>query len=1130
MLGSVNPLRILIGSVLIALGWIAPLSGAAVSLTSDLNYSVSGPVRDLATQADGKIIVGGDFSDGVAFLRRIGLTGVVDVSFNPGINGEVTHLGLTSDGKIVVAGNFTSVAGFPAVRIVRLNSDGTRDASFSLNGNSLPGPVSALLVKPDGKILIAGATSDQTPTYWLRQLQANGMTDPGFAATINGRVATMALTSDGKILLGGSFSTVNGYTRAGLARVQSNGTTDLPFAPSANGAVSLLKIQADDKIFVAGEFTQIAGGTRSRIARLETGGSLDSGFTCSVDAAVNSIQLQANGKILLGGDFSDKVRLLTASGATDSAYSVASTVSILVLALEQDGRLLIGGRYTSGSNGYLRRAVATTAPVSALTSPAAGELKLTRGGSVPEVRAVTFDRWSGSDWVSLGAATRVTEGWTRTGLALPEGAWYRATASDTGTAPYEIIEPQGLVPDISLNDQGGTPLSSGDSAASFGSVDWLGAGAVRTLTVTNTGAADLTGLTLSVTGIQPEAFILTGPGVSTLAPGASATFGIQFIPGGGGVRKATLHVVSSDYDERVIDVNLSGVGIQQDASFQPAFNSSVHTFAVSAEGQILVGGRFTQVDGQARPYLVRFNSNGSLDLSFESPITAWVYGLKYLPDGKILVRTDPSTTGPAEHKKLVRLHDDGSMDPDFDVPADLSVDAIELLPDGKLLLITSVLDDLNRPLAQIVRLNANGSVDETFNAAATSSGAYGIYTNVVALQDGKFLVAGSFTQIQGESRYSIARFHPDGQLDTTFVPPPGIPSVNSIAVQANGQILLAGNVKIVDFQAVRGLIRLQANGAKDTSFNPLGDYGEVLAIQADGRVLMSGIWREAVGRTMLRLNADGSVDPTFNLGSQGAVARAALTPSGDMVVSGSFTELGGVSRNQLGRVPNSTPAAQSLTAPNSSEVLWQRSGSAPEIQYARFERWNGEDWVNLGEGQRVTGGWSLSGLALGQAGYIRARSESSGYVEGAVGNVAIEDQHIYNFTGAELKPVQLWRLGKFGSHANESSAANDFDADSDGAPNILEYAFGTDPKQQGSCPHPSLVGEIIDGVNYVTVSWPRNGTVAGVSWILEFSGDLASWANDVSRLTVLADTPTLLSVRMKTSPGPAFLRIRVTEE
>jgi uncharacterized delta-60 repeat protein len=182
---------------------------------------------------------------------------------------------------------------------------------FDPNAN---GTVGVVIVQPDGKILIGGDFTSLTPNGGatvtrnrIARLNPDGTLDTAFNPNANGTVYAIAVQTDGKILVGGSFSgagSIGGQTRNRIARLEAvTGTAD-SFDPNANDIVQSIALQADGKILVGGAFNganSIGGQTRNYIARLDAStGSADS-FNPNANSGVDSIVVQPDGKILVGG-------------------------------------------------------------------------------------------------------------------------------------------------------------------------------------------------------------------------------------------------------------------------------------------------------------------------------------------------------------------------------------------------------------------------------------------------------------------------------------------------------------------------------------------------------------------------------------------------------------------------------------------------------------------------------------------------------------------------------------------------------------------------------------------------------------------------------------------------------------
>jgi uncharacterized delta-60 repeat protein len=272
-------------------------------------------------QPDGRIVVAGRFTsfNGVMHNRvcRLNADGSVDPSFGlgAGIDNSVFALALQSDGRILVGGQFSQVDLTQRFNFARLNTNGSVDLTFNpVNGPN--GDVNAIVIQPNGAIIIGGTFIGYNgfARGGIARVLADGTLDPSFDSGVGtgGNVFALALQHSGKIVLGGRFVQYAGINRTFIARVLSDGSLDPGFNPVPDDWVQSLAVEPDDRILVGGFFTAINGVGRSRIARLNTTGSVDAtfdpGLAClgslTNDATqVRSIALQLFGRVLAGGVF-----------------------------------------------------------------------------------------------------------------------------------------------------------------------------------------------------------------------------------------------------------------------------------------------------------------------------------------------------------------------------------------------------------------------------------------------------------------------------------------------------------------------------------------------------------------------------------------------------------------------------------------------------------------------------------------------------------------------------------------------------------------------------------------------------------------------------------------------------------
>ncbi len=247
--------------------------------------------------------------------------------------------------------------------------------------------------EPGGSLWIGGRF-DRVNTWQragLVKLGADGVPDFGFSYSLN-PVEAVVLQPDGKILVGGSFVSISrdgfgSQTKLRLARFNANGSLDTGFSSSANGSVLAIALQADGKIITGGYFDTMNGISRGRVARLFPDGSLDTGFDPGADREVFNVIQYPEGRILIAGNFS-KISDLPAN-------------SVALLCNDPAGENL------------------------EITSD--GELRWNRSGSLPEVSSAGFESStdSGVNWSPLGSGTRIAEGWSLPGTALPPSGHVR---------------------------------------------------------------------------------------------------------------------------------------------------------------------------------------------------------------------------------------------------------------------------------------------------------------------------------------------------------------------------------------------------------------------------------------------------------------------------------------------------------------------------------------------------------------------------------------------------------------------------------------------------------------------------------------------------------------------------------
>jgi uncharacterized delta-60 repeat protein len=302
------------------------LDGGVNDTTFTIGTGFDNSVWAIAMQSDAKIVCGGQFTtfNGATVNRivRLNSDGTRDTIFTTNTGtasiGTVEAIAIQSDGKLVIIGSFTTFNGATVNRIVRLNSDGTRDTAFTTNtGTGFEATPFSVAIQSDGKIIIGGVYQgfNGTTVNRIVRLNSDGTRDTSFTTNtgtaFNGLVFSIAIQSDGKIVCGGSFTTFNGATVNRIVRLNSDGTRDTAFTTNTGTGFELsvrsIAIQSDGKIVCGGQFTTFNGATVNRIVRLNSDGTRDTAFTTNTGTAFNlsvfSTAIQSDGKIVCGGAF-----------------------------------------------------------------------------------------------------------------------------------------------------------------------------------------------------------------------------------------------------------------------------------------------------------------------------------------------------------------------------------------------------------------------------------------------------------------------------------------------------------------------------------------------------------------------------------------------------------------------------------------------------------------------------------------------------------------------------------------------------------------------------------------------------------------------------------------------------------
>lgn len=789
--------------------------------------------------------------------------GELDPTFRVGSALYPSAIALQSDGKLLVGGSFTKVEGRPIAGIARLNLDATLDTSFN----------------------------------------------PG-SGTRGGLVRAIAIQADGKVVIAGGFTNLNGVACGRIARLNSDGSLDTSFNPGtgANDEVKALVIQPDGKVLVGGLFQQFAGADRKGLARINADGSLDSGYApvAYPILAVYAVVRQPDGRVLVGGD--GGIKRLLIGGSTDPDFPLVYCWSVRALALQLDGKVLIGGNFSDISGWSLNNLA-----------------RLNGDGTLDE------DFWPGTGPDNSVTCLAVQSD----GKILLGGSFDTVDGESAGGLAR-------LNPDGSLH----------------WSVDWSGEGLVA--------EHPLLYRRLTSLAIRPNGRIILG-GEFTRLGGRDREGLAQIHPGG---------------------------AIDKEFNRAPGANGPIYALVGQPDGKLIIGGRFTEVEDTSRNGIARLNADGRLDLTFNPGsgvgATGAVHAVALQPDGRILIGGHFSNLNGVPRSHIARVLTNGSVDTTFNPGAGVQptqdallyphVSSLVLLPDGKLILAGDFYGYDGNVAYNIVRVHPDGRRDEGFFGS--------VFPDVFCLTrmgDGRLAVGTWDTQ-------PLRRLTPDGGLDPQFYPPalsttivfpyPDWSSVYAVATQSDGKTIIGGWFDRADGTNRPGVARLEQDGSLDHSFSPpVPSLGRLmtfaLAVQPNGNVLVGALGQFSPGTPggarsgIARLRPDGSLDTGFNPGGGafsrprygvngglGSVRAIWQQPDGRVVVAGEFDDfnglpVGGIVRLQGDPAPPRIETADGFFGFRANRFGFNITGT-PGTQIVVESATNLTSWVGLRTNTLVT--------------------------------------------------------------------------------------------------------------------------------------------------------------------------------
>ena len=720
----------------------------------------------------------------------------------------------------------------------------------------------------------------------------------------NGQIVDNFVQADGKVIITGLFSVLNGTNKNAIARFNADGTLDTTFNTGAgpNDSVFSIDQQPDGKLLISGQMTAYNGTPVGRIARLNVDGSLDTSFnavglamnpTAGANNIVGKVKVLSDGKIMIGGVFTNyngtnqnRLARLNADGSLDTTFNVGTGPSneVITIVPLSDGKLMVGGNFPQYNGTVVGRLARVNQDGSLDTSFA------TAGGADQTIRSITV----------LPDGKIIASGFLTVFGGFPANGIIRLNTNGSVDQTFNVAGINAVVIGVALQPDGKMIIGG-----SFTQI----ANATRQCL-----------LRINADGTNDPTF---DPGTSI---GPQVINDITLQADGKAILNGTFSVYRGTANGGAIRINADGT-LDTNLATHSGVVGNFQTLTPQTDGKTIVGGTFSSVSGTPRSNIARLNPDGSNDATFNpgTGANSTVLSSAVQTDGKVIVGGNfTAFNGTTGVNRIVRLNSDGTIDASFNTGtgAGGSVDSMLLLSDGKILIGGAFTTYNGTTANRFARLNSDGTLDATFNTGTAVTN--GIVRQITLQPDGKILIGGSFTLYNAVTRNRMARVNADGTLDTSFDAGVGPNNqVNSFALHPDGSIVIGGTFTQVAGVNKAKLAKLNANGTLDTGFDIAGAgpgpgtgpaVTKVLAVEG-GKTIVAGAFQTFNGVTknrLVRVHANGTVDHTF-LNGQGAQAQTGLTigsmvrqPDGMILIGGQFTVFNMSARSGLARFKNAT--------------------------------------------------------------------------------------------------------------------------------------------------------------------------------------------------------------------------------
>ncbi len=698
---------------------------------------------------------------------------------------------------------------------------------------------------------------------------------PDLDIVSDGVVLAMAKQSNGALIVGGQFTSINGVNRRNIARLLADGSLDPLWDPRVDGTVLALTVDSDGTVYAGGNFTHVDGVALPNLAKIPgTGvGAAVATWVPAPDSAVRSLAVSGF-TLYVGGDFQQVggiarahlARLATAGIGTPDAWNPSANASVYALSVVVSGfggdGVIAGGNFTE-IGGQTRNRLAKLSTTTSTVDPAWNP---SVNSTVTSLTNDGVSIFAGGYFTMIGnlARNRVAK-LPVSGSGVPVAA-FNANAND-------FVESVSLVSNTLYI--GGWFTQCGGLARSR---------VARVSAITGAIDADW------------------NPGPVSSAPSGAGAAIVYAIRG----RSDGVATFGGSFRNAAGQTRLSLARIEADATSLLATHAErageVLAFARQSNGGILVGGNFALVDGQPRSSLLRLLPDGTLDPQWTPSVDGGVSRVALDGNGRVYVAGQFSSVNNLPLRGVARLAGSGTGDPDtsWNAGSDYYVRGLAIAADGSVVVGGSFTEIGGQPRNHLARLSADNAIaDPSWNPDADN------WIDSVAIDtDGAIFVGGSFTAMGPLPRAYVAKLSTStGLADATWHPALNAPAT-TLALTGNGALYAGGYFNNVDgLSRNAGMVKLSTAGAGaiDAQWNPpLHGNPSAIVIEASGDLFVSGnlyadngVGDQALDGPITQINkldnVTGARRPNWYYSSQGSVFSL-LLDRGRLLVGGNFED------------------------------------------------------------------------------------------------------------------------------------------------------------------------------------------------------------------------------------------------